>query len=314
MRIYGIYCYQSTTNRSLVMINNWFQNIENDPDYAKILLSTRVFWNIQSSSIGQTSYFKRIFGVPLDMIDEVENQVPRFVVSAVTKLLSAAQREEFNPFSVFPREPEEVACLGISKSIIENEIHSVQDIPDIRIVAALLMKFFKELPQPLVPNKIFNDMLSAQEIEEPWKIGAMHSILLQLDQSACALLRYMCEIIEQLTSATLQNKKNSMSHICACFGHLLLNPPVPKEAKRSSERLSNRKKLDSRSKTPREVVPPVIDGEILSNRSQCATILKFLIIHRTSLFLRESAEANYKFMLNSCPVLSSATLPRIIKN
>jgi len=173
MRLYGIFTYQSHS-RTVMMMNNWIQGYS-DMDISKVLLSSRVFSNLSSGFLTPTSSYKKIFGVTLDMVEDLENQVPLFIISAMNRLISDAQQSEQNPYSLFAREPEDIPCLLMNKSILENEIHSLQEIPDTRMIAGLLMTYFKDFTNPLVPKKLFTDMLAAQEIGDPQcKLTAFH--------------------------------------------------------------------------------------------------------------------------------------------
>jgi len=218
-------------------------------DVGKVLYSTRVFYNIQSGDLGQTANFRQIFGTSLG-----DNGVPEFVTAAMNRILMNAKDENFNAFSVFPRDIGDVSCLDVNRSVVENGILSIDDLPDIKIVAGLLMTYFRDLPTPLVPKSLFGKMVETQAIEDPhWQITALHSIILQLDYSPLNVLTFMCDCLCTLGKVKKSKKEgyssiNALSHLCGCFGHLLLNP-IKKRSRPSSTN-----KLPTSTATSRELL------------------------------------------------------------
>ena len=117
------------------------------------------FWN----SIGRTgrrcdSDFCRAWYIILN-----QNLEPWLNLTvAMEHLRKASTQEGFNPYVVFPRDPTDVQSLDINKTVVEGGIMDIQNIPNSRVVAGLLMTFFQELPEPLVPADTYYQMVDVQ--------------------------------------------------------------------------------------------------------------------------------------------------------
>ena len=106
---------------------------------------------------------------------------------------------------------------------------SEENYPDINVVTGILKDYLRELPQPLIPSKMSEDLLKAVEekiLEENTSVRkrALSKMLQPLPESNRETLIYLANHLLRVISYQETNKMNA-HNLSVCLGPVLLCPP-----------------------------------------------------------------------------------------
>jgi len=106
---------------------------------------------------------------------------------------------------------------------------------DVHTVASLLKSYLRELPEPLVPYEIYNQVMTIVTREIP--VIGKHSAAVKLGKLLTSqlspvnynTLQYVCQFLADVAQFAEHNKMN-MSNLATVFAQSLLRPEADKDA------------------------------------------------------------------------------------
>jgi len=88
-------------------------------------------------------------------------------------------------------------------------------------ISGLLDLFLRELPEPLLTNKLYEEFLSVGDIPEEQKVPAMKMVIKKLPEENTQFLKYMLRFFKDLIEHSAQNKMDSRN-LSIVFSPILL--------------------------------------------------------------------------------------------
>eukprot|EP01125_Pyxidicula_operculata_P002230 TRINITY_DN1213_c0_g1_i2.p1 TRINITY_DN1213_c0_g1~~TRINITY_DN1213_c0_g1_i2.p1 ORF type:complete len:797 (+),score=175.56 TRINITY_DN1213_c0_g1_i2:81-2471(+) len=199
------------------------------------------------------------YGLKWDECQKSESKIPHFIEKAMDRLISEStslsSKSAWSCMKAIPKNLHDVITLGTSRKAIESGTLTIDEIPDLRTVVALLMLFFELSYEPLIPFPLFKLMISTREItDQKWKLSILQDLILQLSPVQRRVLAFMCKNLDKLSAVRNSGKaggSGSLQHLAHCFGPLMLvanetqieNVKVAKLGARKSHDLSTKSQL-----------------------------------------------------------------------
>ena len=208
----------------------------NSPQFAgEVLLDIRFFANPMSKVVDWTlgpellrpiSRSGKVFGVPIrDAIDQSECECPQPVVDCIEYLLEFGLLEE----GLF-RVPGDSRKLQMYRSLYDKHENVV--ISGIHEAASVLKLYFRELPEPIIPKRMYQAFLDVEreDVELGEKIEKYRYLLSMLPRENSMLLHYLMyflRCVADLSATNMMEEKN----IGIVWAPNLLRSPIPNDPK-----------------------------------------------------------------------------------
>jgi hypothetical protein len=99
--------------------------------------------------------------------------------------------------------------------------------PDTHDVAGLLAQFFRELPEPLLTDELYDDWVIAVKRDEGEMIAELAYLVRRLPEANINILKYFIEFLAAIAKHSGANRMGARN-LALVFGASLLNPPPEK--------------------------------------------------------------------------------------
>ncbi|RPA91032.1 RhoGAP-domain-containing protein [Choiromyces venosus 120613-1] len=155
-----------------------------------------------------------VFGVPLDaLLTRDESVVPIVVLQCVQAVdLYGLDVEGIYRLSGERKHVERI------KQIFDNEDFFY----DVISVASILKQFFRDLPEPLLTNDLYQDFITASRIDdETMRRDSLHELINRLPDPNYATLRILILHLHRIQANSNINRMNS-NNLAICFGPTLM--------------------------------------------------------------------------------------------
>ncbi|MBN3320723.1 RHG01 protein, partial [Atractosteus spatula] len=92
---------------------------------------------------------------------------------------------------------------------------------DVHLVAVILKTFLRELPEPLLTFRLYNDIVNFHNVENSSQVAVLCSMLQTLPDENYATLKYLIQFLAQVSDQSEVNKMNN-TNLAVVFGPNLL--------------------------------------------------------------------------------------------
>ncbi|KAM9787585.1 rho GTPase-activating protein 11A-like [Syngnathus typhle] len=162
--------------------------------------------NKAASSKSTTTNSTKVFGVPLEILpyyDMTRGRVPRFLVDACMKLEAHADTE-----GLFRKSGSVVRLKALRTKVDSGEECLSTALPC--DVAALVKQFFRELPEPVLPNELQEAFLKAQQLPaKEDQISATMLLSCVLPDRSLSVLGHFFDFLQNVSKRSAENKMDS---------------------------------------------------------------------------------------------------------
>ncbi|XP_057599309.1 rho GTPase-activating protein 8 [Hippopotamus amphibius kiboko] len=161
------------------------------------------------------------FGVSLQYLRD-KNQgelIPPVLRCTVTYLREKGLRTE----GLFRRSASVQTVRQIQRLYNQGKPVNFDDYGDIHIPAVILKTFLRELPQPLLTFKAYEQILGITSVESSLRVTRCRQILQGLPEHNYAVLSYLMGFLHEVSQESIFNKMNS-SNLACVFGLNLIWP------------------------------------------------------------------------------------------
>jgi hypothetical protein len=156
---------------------------------------------------------QKIFGQALDSL-MIGKKVPLFVeeaTAALEKILESSSMPLTEVFNVSVKSN----TIETNKKSLEAGALNFSHLKDPKEIASLLICFFVELPEPLIPPKLLEHLLEAQYVsDDEHRNNLLHSLIYSMPQTHRNLLKFVLKFIGKISNAKEQN----LAYLLLCFG------------------------------------------------------------------------------------------------
>ncbi|KAM5333488.1 rho GTPase-activating protein 8 isoform 1-T1 [Glossophaga mutica] len=161
------------------------------------------------------------FGVSLQYLKD-KNQgelIPPVLRFTVTYLREKGLRTE----GLFRRSASVQTVREIQRLYNQGKPVNFDDYGDAHIPAVILKTFLRELPQPLLTFKAYEQILGITSVESSLRVTRCRQILQSLPEHNYAVLKYLMGFLHEVSRESIFNKMNS-SNLACVFGLNLIWP------------------------------------------------------------------------------------------
>ncbi|XP_037016234.2 rho GTPase-activating protein 8 isoform X1 [Artibeus jamaicensis] len=161
------------------------------------------------------------FGVSLQYLKD-KNQgelIPPVLRFTVTYLREKGLRTE----GLFRRSASIQTVLEIQRLYNQGKPVNFDDYGDVHIPAVILKTFLRELPQPLLTFKAYEQILGITSVESSLRVTRCRQILQSLPEQNYEVLKYLMGFLQEVSRESIFNKMNS-SNLACVFGLNLIWP------------------------------------------------------------------------------------------
>ncbi|XP_066214730.1 rho GTPase-activating protein 8 isoform X2 [Saccopteryx leptura] len=161
------------------------------------------------------------FGVSLQYLKD-KNQgelIPPVMRSTVTYLREKGLRTE----GLFRRSASVQTVREIQRLYNQGKPVNFDDYRDVHIPAVILKTFLRELPQPLLTFKAYEQILGITSVESSLRVTRCRQILQSLPEHNYAILSYLMGFLHEVSRESIFNKMTS-SNLACVFGLNLIWP------------------------------------------------------------------------------------------
>ncbi|KAM7116817.1 rho GTPase-activating protein 8 isoform 1-T1 [Molossus nigricans] len=161
------------------------------------------------------------FGVSLQYLKD-KNQgelIPPVLRFTVTYLREKGLRTE----GLFRRSANVQTVREVQRLYNQGKAVNFDDYGDVHVPAVVLKTFLRELPQPLLTFKAYEQILGITSVESSLRVTRCRQILQSLPEHNLAVLSYLMGFLHEVSRESLCNKMNS-SNLACVFGLNLIWP------------------------------------------------------------------------------------------
>lgn len=180
----------------------------------------KIFFEVDSSRLKTDP----IFGVPLEQVldryDHADYEVP-IVVEKSIKYLKEKNAKDVQ--GIFRLNGNNAVIMQLKKDFDKGGDVDLSGIDDPHTVAGLLKLYFRDLPEPLFPFIMYDNLIESHNQKEK-TVEALIPVLDDLPASNKALLRTLLELLADIASNSEVNKMNS-SNLSIVFAPNLIRSP-----------------------------------------------------------------------------------------
>eukprot|EP01114_Cavostelium_apophysatum_P021600 TRINITY_DN7585_c0_g1_i1.p1 TRINITY_DN7585_c0_g1~~TRINITY_DN7585_c0_g1_i1.p1 ORF type:complete len:459 (-),score=137.02 TRINITY_DN7585_c0_g1_i1:36-1412(-) len=165
------------------------------------------------------------FGVDLEIVLEAEGRdtfLP-IIIEKTVEYLDLEGMETEGIFRISPRHAELLALCKLLDKGIDVDLHQYKD-P--HLIAGLMKKWFRELPDPLLTFELYTCFIAIWEIkDEAVRTSKLRAILGMLPDCNRGLVQYMLDYLARV-SRHAQNNKMNTSNLATIFGPIFLRSDI----------------------------------------------------------------------------------------
>nr|XP_045007461.1 rho GTPase-activating protein 8 isoform X3 [Jaculus jaculus] len=161
------------------------------------------------------------FGVSLQYLRD-KNQgelIPPVLRATVTYLKEKGLRTE----GLFRKSASAQTIRQVQRLFNQGKPVNFDDYGDIHIPAVILKTFLRELPEPLLTFRAYEQILGITSVESSLRVTRCRQILQELPEPNHAVLRYVADFLHAVSQESIFNKMNS-SNLACVFGLNLIWP------------------------------------------------------------------------------------------
>eukprot|EP00013_Stygamoeba_regulata_P006378 CAMPEP_0177633218 /NCGR_PEP_ID=MMETSP0447-20121125/2718_1 /TAXON_ID=0 /ORGANISM="Stygamoeba regulata, Strain BSH-02190019" /LENGTH=1179 /DNA_ID=CAMNT_0019134859 /DNA_START=78 /DNA_END=3617 /DNA_ORIENTATION=+ len=166
----------------------------------------------------------KVFSVPLKQVMSVESErgrsIPSFLETCIDFIVSYALDVE----GIFRLSGKATDIYDAVDALNEGRGIDFDDDTDPHLVAGIIKLWFRELPESLIPETLYDSIMHAMRLPTDEKIQAMRGVLAQLPEMNKFVLQHMVAFLCQVISHEAANKMG-LKNISIVFGPNFIKPP-----------------------------------------------------------------------------------------
>uniref|UniRef100_H3BYX7 Si:dkey-33c9.6 n=1 Tax=Tetraodon nigroviridis TaxID=99883 RepID=H3BYX7_TETNG len=166
-----------------------------------------------------------VFGVPLEAVARQEGGLVPHVVRCCVEEVERRGMDEVGIYRVSGAAQDIGTLKATFHTSLREAVAGLRS-AEVNVVSGLLKLYFRELPEPLVPTRLFHSlaqMLDIQEVET--RLGSMVTILQSCPEPNRNTFLYLLHHLQRVSEKQATNKM-SLMNLATVFGPSLLRPPV----------------------------------------------------------------------------------------
>ena len=131
--------------------------------------------------------------------------------------------------SPLPRKPGQVNLIKSMSAEMDKGIYEFSDYGDIHTVGSLLKKFFKDLPDPAIPVRLYDEFIAcAKESDEEERLEMLKKLAYRLPTAHYHTLKYLMSHLKKVAAHSDKNKASYSHSLSLSHTHTLcLSLPPP---------------------------------------------------------------------------------------
>nr|XP_045007464.1 rho GTPase-activating protein 8 isoform X6 [Jaculus jaculus] len=145
--------------------------------------------------------------------------IPPVLRATVTYLKEKGLRTE----GLFRKSASAQTIRQVQRLFNQGKPVNFDDYGDIHIPAVILKTFLRELPEPLLTFRAYEQILGITSVESSLRVTRCRQILQELPEPNHAVLRYVADFLHAVSQESIFNKMNS-SNLACVFGLNLIWP------------------------------------------------------------------------------------------
>nr|XP_033784042.1 rho GTPase-activating protein 1 isoform X2 [Geotrypetes seraphini] len=160
------------------------------------------------------------FGVSLQHLKE-RNLNPGDIPLVIKETITFLQEHALMTEGIFRRSANTQIVKEVQQKYNMGVPVNFQEYEDVHLPAVILKTFLRELPEPLLTFKLYNDFVNFSNVEENKQVENLRKILQTLPQENYEVLRFLTTFLVQVSARSDQNKMTN-ANLAVVFGPNLL--------------------------------------------------------------------------------------------
>ncbi|XP_066509358.1 rho GTPase-activating protein 1-like [Hoplias malabaricus] len=160
------------------------------------------------------------FGVPLSLLRDRgadSEGIPMVMRDTITFLKEHGLQTE----GIFRRSANVSLVKNIQLKYNSGEEVNFFQIEDVHLAAVILKTFLRELPEPLLTYKLYNDVVNFQNVDSDSQVITIRNMLMSLPEENYASLRFLIKFLAEVSAESEVNKMTN-TNLAVVFGPNLL--------------------------------------------------------------------------------------------
>uniref|UniRef100_A0A8B9H2U8 Rho GTPase activating protein 1 n=1 Tax=Astyanax mexicanus TaxID=7994 RepID=A0A8B9H2U8_ASTMX len=160
------------------------------------------------------------FGVPLSVLRDRGADADGIPL-VIRDTISFLQEQGLQTEGIFRRSANVSLVKNIQLKYNSGEEVNFFQIEDVHLAAVILKTFLRELPEPLLTFRLYNDVVNFQNVDSESQVVTIQNMLRSLPEENYATLRFLIQFLAQVSAESEANKMTN-TNLAVVFGPNLL--------------------------------------------------------------------------------------------
>uniref|UniRef100_A0AAR2KI48 Rho-GAP domain-containing protein n=1 Tax=Pygocentrus nattereri TaxID=42514 RepID=A0AAR2KI48_PYGNA len=160
------------------------------------------------------------FGVPLSVLRD-RGADSEGIPLVMRDTISFLQEQGLQTEGIFRRSANVSLVKNIQHKYNSGEEVNFFQVEDVHLAAVILKTFLRELPEPLLTYKLYNDVVNFQYVDSESQVITIRNMLMSLPEENTASLRFLIQFLAQVSAESEVNKMTN-TNLAVVFGPNLL--------------------------------------------------------------------------------------------